>query len=137
MVNGFDSLILTKLDVLDELDEIPVCVAYKIGKLQTEEMPATNREVEEIEPVYEMLPGWKKQTRGISRFRICCAGSLWPWAGWLSFVFIAYISLWGGYFRRNWNSPRNTGSSRTARMKKCATRSTPSSFCFFSPCFRW
>ena len=68
MVNGFDSLIVTKLDVLDELDEIPVCVGYKCGKLQTEEMPATNRGLEEIEPVYEMFPGWKQQTRGTSRF---------------------------------------------------------------------
>ncbi len=68
MVNGFDSLIVTKLDVLDELDEIPVCVAYKCGIMQTEEMPATNRGQEEIEPVYEMFPGWKQQTRGISRF---------------------------------------------------------------------
>ena len=68
MVNGFDSLIVTKLDVLDELDEIPVCVGYKCGNLLTEEMPATNRCLEAIEPVYEMFPGWKQQTRGISRF---------------------------------------------------------------------
>lgn len=68
MVNGFDSLIVTKLDVLDELDEIPVCVGYKCGNLRTEEMPATNRGLEAIEPVYEMFPGWKRQTRGISRF---------------------------------------------------------------------
>src|SRR4051794_20899567 len=68
MVNGFDSLIVTKLDVLDELDEIPVCVAYKCGNLQTEEMPATNKGLEEIEPVYEIFPGWKQSTRGISRF---------------------------------------------------------------------
>ena len=68
MVNGFDSLIVTKLDVLDELDEIPVCVSYKCGNLLTEEMPATNRGLEAIEPIYEMFPGWKQQTRGISRF---------------------------------------------------------------------
>ncbi|MEO8131791.1 MAG: adenylosuccinate synthase [Bryobacteraceae bacterium] len=68
MVNGFDSLIVTKLDVLDELDEIPVCVGYKCGNVQTVEMPATNRGLEEIEPVYKMLPGWKRQTRGTSRF---------------------------------------------------------------------
>jgi len=68
MVNGFDSLIVTKLDVLDELDEIPVCVGYKCGGVQTVQMPATNRGLEEIEPIYEMLPGWKRQTRGTSRF---------------------------------------------------------------------
>ncbi len=68
MVNGFDSLIVTKLDVLDELDEIPVCVGYKCGNVQTVEMPATNRGLEEIEPVYQMFPGWKQLTRGVSRF---------------------------------------------------------------------
>ncbi len=68
MVNGFDSLIVTKLDVLDELDEIPVCVGYKGGDSRTEEMPATNRGLEEIEPVYQIFQGWKQQTRGISRF---------------------------------------------------------------------
>lgn len=65
-VNGFDSLIITKLDVLDEVDEIPVCTAYKIDGRVTTEMPATNRELERIEPVYETVPGWKTSTRGIT-----------------------------------------------------------------------
>jgi adenylosuccinate synthase len=65
-VNGFDSLIITKLDVLDELDEIPVCVAYRVGGRAVDTMPATEREIESIEPVYEKLPGWKSATRGIS-----------------------------------------------------------------------
>jgi adenylosuccinate synthase len=62
MVNGFDSLILTKLDVLDDLDEIPVCVGYR----GVEEMPATNGAMQRVEPVYELLPGWKRNTRGLS-----------------------------------------------------------------------
>jgi adenylosuccinate synthase len=65
-VNGFDSLIITKLDVLDEVDEIPVCTAYKINGRVTTEMPATNRELETIEPVYETVPGWKTSTRGLT-----------------------------------------------------------------------
>jgi adenylosuccinate synthase len=68
MVNGFDSLIVTKLDVLDSLEEVPICVGYKCGNLQIDEMPATNRGLEQIEPVYELFPGWKQSTRGISRF---------------------------------------------------------------------
>ncbi len=68
MVNGFDSLIVTKLDVLDDMDEVPICAGYKCGKLEIDEMPATNRGLEEIEPVYELFPGWKQSTRGISRF---------------------------------------------------------------------
>jgi adenylosuccinate synthase len=65
-VNGFDSIVITKLDVLDDLAEIPVCVAYRVGGRIMDTMPATWREVEAIEPVYENLPGWKSPTRGIS-----------------------------------------------------------------------
>jgi len=65
-VNGFDSLIITKLDVLDELGTIPVCVGYKVNGRLTEEMPATNRELESIEAVYEKLPGWSISTRGLT-----------------------------------------------------------------------
>ena len=65
-VNGFDSLIITKLDVLDELESIPVCVGYKVNGRLTDEMPATNRELESIEAVYENLPGWHSSTRGLT-----------------------------------------------------------------------
>jgi adenylosuccinate synthase len=68
MVNGFDSLIVTKLDVLDELVEIPVCVAYEIDGKRVEDMPATNRGIETIRPVFEKLPGWKCSTRGVSSY---------------------------------------------------------------------
>ncbi len=63
-VNGFDSLIITKLDVLDDLPEIPVCVAYEVdGQLMTQ-MPASTRRIEAIKPVFERLPGWRRSTRG-------------------------------------------------------------------------
>ena len=65
-LNGFETMVVTKLDVLDELDEIPVCVGYKIGGVTTSEMPATVRELAKAEPVYEVLPGWKSSTEGIS-----------------------------------------------------------------------
>lgn len=67
-VNGFDSLIITKLDVLDELEEIPVCVAYHLDGKVTEEMPAINMYIDSIQAVYETLPGWKTSTRGIDSF---------------------------------------------------------------------
>ena len=57
------SLVVTKLDVLDQFDEIQVCTSYRNAK----EMPATFREMENVEPVYETLPGWKSETRGLSR----------------------------------------------------------------------
>jgi adenylosuccinate synthase len=67
-INGFDSMVLTKLDVLDELDEIPVCVGYRIDGVETCEIPATWRELAKAEPVFETLPGWKSSTKGISEW---------------------------------------------------------------------
>ncbi len=65
-VNGFDSLIITKLDVLDELESIPVCVAYEVdGKTMTQ-MPASTRRMAAIKPIFEKLPGWKRSTRGVT-----------------------------------------------------------------------
>ncbi|MEQ1948524.1 MAG: adenylosuccinate synthase [Bryobacteraceae bacterium] len=68
MVNGFDTVLITKLDVLDQLDEIPVCVGYRIHGKEVTEMPATYRALESVEAVYEKLPGWKSSTRGITKF---------------------------------------------------------------------
>lgn len=65
-INGFETMVVTKLDVLDELDEIPVCVAYSIDGKVTLEMPATVRELAKAQPIYETLPGWKSSTVGIS-----------------------------------------------------------------------
>ena len=63
MINGFTSLVITKLDVLDQFDEIQVCTRYR----NAETMPATFRALEAVEPVYETLPGWKSETRGLTR----------------------------------------------------------------------
>jgi adenylosuccinate synthase len=67
-INGFDSMAMTKLDVLDELVEIPVCVAYRIDGRTTCEIPPTWRDLAKAEPVYERLPGWKSSTKGISEW---------------------------------------------------------------------
>ena len=68
MVNGFDSLFITKLDVLDQLAKIPVCVGYWLDGKEVHEMPATYRSLEGVEPLYEKLPGWQCSTRGITRY---------------------------------------------------------------------
>ncbi|HLY20354.1 MAG TPA: adenylosuccinate synthase [Bryobacteraceae bacterium] len=68
MINGFDSLVVTKLDVLDEMEKIPVCVAYRSGGRDVTGMPATVKEVAAVEPVYECLPGWRVSTFGISTY---------------------------------------------------------------------
>ena len=65
-INGFDSIVVTKLDVLDEFDEVKVCVAYRLDGRELTEMPPTVAEIERIEPVYESLAGWKTSTFGIS-----------------------------------------------------------------------
>jgi adenylosuccinate synthase len=67
-INGFDSIVVTKLDVLDEFDKIPVCVGYRIGGREVTEMPPTVAEVEKIEPVYECISGWNESTFGISSY---------------------------------------------------------------------
>ncbi|HYE75465.1 MAG TPA: adenylosuccinate synthase, partial [Blastocatellia bacterium] len=68
MVNGLDSLTLTKLDVLDELDELKVCVAYRIDGRETDQVPHDADQLERAEPIYESLPGWKLKTAGVSKF---------------------------------------------------------------------
>ena len=68
IVNGFDTLLITKLDVLDQLEEIPVCVGYRLCGAEVTEMPATYRAMEAIQPVYKKMPGWLRSTRGISRY---------------------------------------------------------------------
>ncbi|MFM8440514.1 MAG: adenylosuccinate synthetase, partial [Acidobacteriota bacterium] len=67
-LNGFDSVALTKLDVLDALDEIKVCVAYEIDGRRIDYFPSVSVELSTIKPIYETLPGWKSETRGITEF---------------------------------------------------------------------
>ncbi|MDX1632968.1 MAG: adenylosuccinate synthetase, partial [Thermoanaerobaculia bacterium] len=64
MLNGIRKIALTKLDVLDELAEIPVCVGYRYRGRRYEEIPADLRGLEEAEAVYETVPGWQTDTRG-------------------------------------------------------------------------
>jgi adenylosuccinate synthase len=63
-VNGLDGLALTKLDVLDGFDEIPICTAYRCGDRLLTEFPADLRLLESCEPVLERHPGWSAPTRG-------------------------------------------------------------------------
>lgn len=58
-LNGVDTLALTKLDILDELDEIKICVGYKHCK----HFPTTAEELSQVVPIYETHPGWKTSTR--------------------------------------------------------------------------
>ena len=68
MINGISWLVVTKLDVLDELAEIPVCVGYKIDGKKTDEVPAQDSGFAKIECIYEKMPGWRTSTVGITEF---------------------------------------------------------------------
>jgi adenylosuccinate synthase len=76
MLNGFDSLVITKLDVLDGLERVPVCVGYRLYGKEICDMPATATALEAIEPVYESLPGWTGTTRGLTRFEDLPSGAV-------------------------------------------------------------
>jgi adenylosuccinate synthase len=64
MINGTEWLVVTKLDVLDELAEIPVVTGYKIDGKVIEEMPAQDSGYRKIEPVITTFPGWQQNTFG-------------------------------------------------------------------------
>jgi len=61
-INGLDCLAITKLDVLDDLDEIKVCTAYEIDGQQVRDFPSNARVFARCQPIYKTLPGWKQDT---------------------------------------------------------------------------
>ena len=67
-VNGAEWLVITKLDVLDTLAEIPICVGYEIDGKTTDEIPADVDGLERIKPIYTKLKGWQQSTEGITDF---------------------------------------------------------------------
>lgn len=66
-LNGFDSVALTKLDVLDALEEIKVCTGYEIDGKRIDTFPAVSHDLRKIKPIYETLPGWKSDTLGVTK----------------------------------------------------------------------
>ena len=66
-IQGTTDVAFTVLDVLGYLEEIPVCVAYEIDGTRTEDFPTTG-DLERAKPVYETLPGWKQDIRGIRKY---------------------------------------------------------------------
>jgi adenylosuccinate synthase len=61
-INGIDCLAITKLDVLDTLEEIKVCVAYEIDGQRCENFPSSSRRFSQCRPIYKTLPGWQQST---------------------------------------------------------------------------
>lgn len=66
-LNGMESLVITKLDVLDTLAEIPVCTGWRSGGKEVEAVPPTVAGMENLEPVYINLKGWQTSTAGLTR----------------------------------------------------------------------
>jgi adenylosuccinate synthase len=67
-INGLDALALTKLDVLDGLERIEICTAYRCGDRTLTDLPSDVTQLAACEPVYESCPGWSTPTRGVRRF---------------------------------------------------------------------
>lgn len=63
-VNGITGIALTKLDVLDGMDEIKVCVGYRVNGRELDHLPASTKDQEGVEPIYETMEGWSDTTFG-------------------------------------------------------------------------
>ncbi|MDR3493275.1 MAG: adenylosuccinate synthase [Ancalomicrobiaceae bacterium] len=63
-VSGIDGIALTKLDVLDGLDEIQICVKYRLDGEELDYFPAAQGDQARVEPIYVTVPGWKESTQG-------------------------------------------------------------------------
>ena len=67
-ISGIDGIALTKLDVLDELDEIKMCIAYELNGKKIDYLPAAVDDQLKVKPIYKSFEGWKKSTNGIKKF---------------------------------------------------------------------
>ena len=67
-ISGIDGIALTKLDVLDELDEIKMCIAYEINGKKIDYLPAAVDDQLKVKPIYKRFEGWKSSTKGIKNF---------------------------------------------------------------------
>lgn len=68
-VNGITEIAITKLDVLDAFDEIPVCIQYRVGSKILSGFPTDVQTLEKVTPVYRIFKGWRTQTSDVRAFR--------------------------------------------------------------------
>jgi len=68
-ISGIDGIALTKLDVLDELDEIKMCIEYELDGKKIDYLPAAVEDQLKIKPIYKTFPGWKTSTSGIKNIK--------------------------------------------------------------------
>jgi adenylosuccinate synthase len=67
-LSGASAVAITKLDCLDELDEIPISLGYRLDGKPVSDLPALAEDIARLEPEYEKLPGWKATTTGVTRY---------------------------------------------------------------------
>jgi adenylosuccinate synthase len=67
-ISGINGIALTKLDVLDELDEIKICIAYELNGKKIDYLPAAVEDQLKVKPIYKTFKGWKSSTKGIKKF---------------------------------------------------------------------
>jgi adenylosuccinate synthase len=67
-LSGAEAIAITKLDVLDDLEDIPVCVGYRLDGEPLNSLPAIIEDTARLQPVYETLPGWKSRTTAVTRY---------------------------------------------------------------------
>ncbi len=67
-ISGINGIALTKLDVLDELDEIKMCIAYELNGKKIDHLPAAANDQLKVKPIYKKFKGWKSSTKGIKEF---------------------------------------------------------------------
>ncbi len=68
-ISGIDGIALTKLDVLDNLDEVKICVQYDLNGKKMDYLPAASEDQFKIKPIYKTFPGWKTNTQGIRNMK--------------------------------------------------------------------
>ena len=68
-ISGIHGIALTKLDVLDELEEIKMCIGYELNGKKIDYLPAASEDQFNIKPIYKSFPGWKSKTQGIRNFK--------------------------------------------------------------------
>jgi adenylosuccinate synthase len=68
-ISGINGIALTKLDVLDELEEIKMCVGYELNGKKIDYLPAASEDQFNIKPIYKTFPGWKSKTQGIRNLK--------------------------------------------------------------------
>ena len=68
-ISGINGIALTKLDVLDELDEIKMCIEYQLNGKKIDYLPAASEDQFKIKPIYKTFPGWKTTTQGIRNMK--------------------------------------------------------------------